>query len=160
MNLKYKYTLPRIRMKNNGSILVLAVTALLSFSVSATPLAIRPSEYSTYAQVENNTNQTLAIEQLVSNLSQAKEGLASGNSTAVTMQLTGIIGELSDILGKITTNENGSHLDEHTHFFTHKGQVHTVTHKHPHNADHHHQGDWFERHHIFNPSDCKPGLMC
>jgi len=77
-------------------------------------------------------------------------------------QLTSIIGELSDILGKVTTDENGQYLDGHTHFFSHKGHTHTVTHKHPHNADHHHHdhGNWFERHHIFNPSDCKPGRMC
>jgi hypothetical protein len=145
-------------MKNNSYVLGLVVTALL-FSTSATLLVIWPSGYSTYAQ-QDNTNQTLIIDQLVSNLSQAKETVASGNSTAVTIQLTGIIGELSDILGKITTDENGQHLDEHTHFFNHKGHTHTVTHKHPHNTDHHHQGDWFERHHIFNPNDCKPGRMC
>jgi hypothetical protein len=145
-------------MKNNYYVLGLVVTALL-FSTGAMSMAIRPAEYSTYAQ-EDNTNQTLVLDQLASNLSQAKAAVASGNSTAVTMQLTGIIGELSDILGKITTDENGQYLDEHTHFFTHNGHTHTVTHKHPHNADHHHHGDWFERHHIFNPSDCKPGLMC
>lgn len=63
-------------------------------------------------------------------------------------QLTYIIGELSDILGKVTTDENGQYLDGHTHFFSHKGHTHTVTHKHPHNADHHHHdhGNWFERH--------------
>lgn len=145
-------------MKNNYYVLGLVVTALL-FSTGAMSMAIRPAEYSTYAQ-EDNTNQTLVLDQLASNLSQAKAAVASGNSTVVTMQLTGIIGELSDILGKITTDENGQYLDEHTHFFTHNGHTHTVTHKHPHNADHHHHGDWFERHHIFNPSDCKPGLMC
>jgi hypothetical protein len=33
--------------------------------------------------------------------------------------------------------------------------THTVTQKHPQNADHHHhdQGNWFERHHIFNPNE-------
>lgn len=30
------------------------------------------------------------------------------------MQLTSIIGELSDILGKVTTYENGQYLDENT----------------------------------------------
>jgi hypothetical protein len=77
------------------------------------------------------------------------------------MALTGIVGELSDILGKVTTDENGQHLDEHTHFFNHKGHTHTITHEHPHNADHyHHHEDWTTRHHIFNPNDCKPGRMC
>ena len=58
------------------------------------------------------------------------------------MQLTAIIGELSDILGKVTTDENGENLDEHTHVFVHKGHTHTVTHNHPHHADHHHHDDW------------------
>jgi hypothetical protein len=39
-------------------------------------------------------NQTATLDQLVANLSQAKEAVGSGNSTAVTMQLTAIIGEL------------------------------------------------------------------
>jgi hypothetical protein len=60
----------------------------------------------------------------------------------------------------VTTDENGAHLDEHTHGFVHKGHTHTVTHTHPHHADHHHHEDWTTRHHIFNPNDCKPGLMC
>lgn len=33
------------------------------------------------------------------------------------MQPTGIIGKLSDILGKVTTYENGQYLDENTHTF-------------------------------------------
>jgi hypothetical protein len=50
--------------------------------------------------------------------------------------------------------------------------THTVTHKHPHNIDHHHfptppiphppippNPDWFEQHHIFNPNFCTPGLL-
>jgi hypothetical protein len=91
-------------------------------------------------------------------LTQAREAIASGNTTSSTAQLTAIIGQLSDILGTVTSDPNGEATDEHTHFFVHKGHTHTVTHTHPHHPSHHH--DWFERHHIFNPSDCKPGRMC
>jgi hypothetical protein len=107
-----------------------------------------------------NINQTTAatIDQLASNLTQARESIASGNATVTTAQLTSIIGELSDILGTVTSDQNAATTDEHTHFFAHKGHSHTVTHHHPHNPSHHH--DWFETHHEFNPSDCKPGLMC
>jgi hypothetical protein len=106
----------------------------------------------------NNQTTVETIDQLTANLTQAKQAIASGNTTATTAQLTAIIGELSDILGKVTTDQNAAFTDEHTHFFTHKGDTHTVTHKHPHHPTHHH--DWFERNHIFNPSDCTPGLMC
>jgi hypothetical protein len=109
------------------------------------------------AQINNQTVAT-TIDQLASNLTQASDAVASGNTTASTAQLTAIIGELSDVLGTVTSDQNGAHTDEHTHFFSHKGHSHTVTHKHPHHPNHHH--DWFERHHIFNPSDCKPGRMC
>ena len=67
-----------------------------------------------------------------------------------------VIAQLSNNLGTVTSDPNGEATDEHTHFFVHKGHTHTVTH--PHHPSHHH--DWFERHHIFNPSDCKPGRMC
>jgi outer membrane murein-binding lipoprotein Lpp len=113
-----------------------------------------------FAQTINSNNQTTAtsIDQLTSNLTAARESIASGNTTATTAQLTAIIGELSDILGTVTSDTDGAATDEHTHFFTHKDDTHTVTHKHPHHPSHHH--DWFQQHHIFNPSDCTPGLMC
>ena len=113
-----------------------------------------------YAQTNVTSNQTTAaaIDQLTSNLTQAKESIASGNTTATTAQLTDIVGQLSDILGKVTSDPNGQYQDEHTHFFTHHGHTHTVTHKHQHNANHHH--NWFKEHHVFNPSDCTPGMMC
>jgi hypothetical protein len=148
-------------MKNNKFILAGVLATVLLFSTTAMPQGIWISSDPVNAQMDSG-NQTAVIDQLLSNLSQAKEAVGSGNSTAVTMQLTAIIGELSDILGKVTTDENGENLDEHTHVFVHKGHTHTVTHKHPHNSDHHHHdnGNWFEKHHIFNPNDCKPGLMC
>src|ERR687897_2801513 len=77
-----------------------------------------------------NINQTTAatIDQLATNLTQAREAIASGNTTATTAQLTAIIGELSDILGTVTSDPNGEATDEHTHFFVHKGHTYTVTH--------------------------------
>ena len=137
------------------------LAAIFLFSTTAIPQGIWISSGPVNAQMVSG-NQTATLDQLVANLSQAKEAVGSGNSTAVTTQLTAIIGELSDILGKVTTDENGDNSDEHTHVFEHKGHIHTVTHKHPHHADHHHHdnGNWFEKHHIFNPNDCKPGRMC
>ena len=145
---------------NNSNLIFVPIVAALFFSTGAAMLGLWSSISAivpVYAQT-TTANQTMAIDQLTSNITQAKEAIASGNATA-TAQLTNIIGELSDVLGNITSDKNGQYLDEHTHFFAHKGHTHTVTHKHPHNADHHHH-DWFQRHHIFNPSDCKPGRLC
>lgn len=150
----------RSSLKNNNNLsLVGVLAAVFLFATTAVPQGVWISSDPVNAQMDSG-NQTAVIDQLVSNLSQAKEAVGNGNSTAVTMQLTAIIGELSDILGKVTTDENGENLDEHTHVFVHKGHTHTVTHNHPHHADHHHHDDWTDRHHIFNPRDCKPGLMC
>jgi hypothetical protein len=142
---------------NKKSILIPIVA---SFFLTGILSGLWPSAGPAYAQTNVTSNQTTAaaIDQLAANLTQAKESIANGNTMATTAQLTAIIGELSDVLGKVTSDPNGPHMDEHTHFFTHKGHTHTVTHKHPHNASHHH--DWFKEHHIFNPSDCKPGMMC
>ncbi len=150
----------RSSLKNNNNLsLVGVLAAVFLFATTAVPQGVWISSDPVNAQMDSG-NQTAVIDQLVSNLSQAKEAVGNGNSTAVTMQLTAIIGELSDILGKVTTDENGENLDEHTHVFVHKGHTHTVTHNHPHHADHHHHDDWTDRHHIFNPRDCKPGFMC
>jgi ABC-type transporter Mla subunit MlaD len=146
-------------MRNNNFILAGVLAAIFLFATTAMPQGVWISTNPVYAQMDSS-NQTAVIDQLVTNLTQAKEAVGSENSTVVTMQLTAIIGELSDILGKVTTDESGENLDEHTHVFVHKGHTHTVTHQHPHHADHHHHEDWTDRHHIFNPKDCKPGLMC
>jgi archaellum component FlaF (FlaF/FlaG flagellin family) len=109
----------------------------------------------------NNQENSQVLAQLIQNLTQAQNTVSTDNSTVSTTQLTAIIGELSDILGKITTDNNGQYLDEHTHFFTHKDHTHTVTHTHPHHSDHHsHHQSWTEKHHIFDPGNCKPGRMC
>ena len=109
----------------------------------------------------NNQENSQVLAELIANLTQAQNTISSNNSTVATAQLTAIIGKLSDILGKITTDNDGQYLDTHTHFFTHNGHTHTVTHTHPHHADHHsHHESWTEKHHIFDPSNCKPGRMC
>src|SRR5918995_1555553 len=134
-------------MKNNNFILAGVLAAIFLFATTTMPQGVWISTNPVYAQMDSS-NQTAVIDQLVTNLTQAKEAVGSENSTAVTMQLTAIIGELSDILGKVTTDDNGENLDEHTHVFVHKGHTHTVTHQHPHHADHHHHEDWTDRHHI------------
>ena len=109
----------------------------------------------------NNQENSQVLAQLIQNLTQAQNTVSSDNSTVATTQLTAIIGELSDMLGKITTDNNGQYLDEHTHHISHKDHAHTVTHTHPHHSDHHsHHQSWTEKHHIFDPSNCKPGRMC
>lgn len=139
----------------NKDLIFIPVLAL--FFLTGILSGIWSSAVPVHAQTNNQTT-AATIDQLTSNLTQARESIAGGNTTATTAQLTAIIGELSDILGKVTSDQNAAHTDEHTHFFSHKGHSHSVTHKHPHHPSHHH--DWFERHHIFNPSDCKPGRMC
>lgn len=119
-------------------------------------------KFEVFAQTTGSNNENAKVlEQLVQNLTQAQSTVSNNNSELATTQLTAIIGELSDIIGKITTDNDGQYLDTHTHYFTHKGHVHTVTHTHPHHADHHgHHESWTEKHHIFDPKNCKPGLMC
>src|SRR5262245_14669884 len=68
-----------------------------------------------YAQGTINQTTATALEQLTSNLTQARDAVATGNSTLATAQLTGMIGELSDILGGITTDTTGANTDTHTH---------------------------------------------
>jgi hypothetical protein len=111
---------------NKKSILIPIVA---SFFLTGILSGLWPSAGPAYAQTNVISNQTTAaaIDQLAANLTQAKESIANGNTTATTAQLTAIIGELSDVLGKVTSDPNGPHMDEHTHFFTHKGHTHTVT---------------------------------
>ncbi len=142
-------------------ILLPVLTAIMFFSFwtfSSTP---KSDLASVYAQIDNSSNNQQASNfgQLEANLTQAREALAGGgNSTESIAQLTSIIGELSDQIAALTSEQNAQYHEEHTHVFTHKDHTHTVTHKHPHNNNHHQ--DWTERHHIFNPSHCTPGLMC
>ena len=145
---------------NNQLLLIPVLAAIVFFSFGVSGGAPKSDIASIYAQNDNISNkQTANLGQLEANLSQAREALsAGGNSTETIAQLTSIIGELSDQIATLTSEKNAQYQDEHTHVFTHKDHTHTVTHKHPHNNNHHQ--DWTERHHIFNPSHCTPGLMC
>ena len=49
-----------------------------------------------------------AVEQLTSNLTQARDAVATGNSTLATGQLIGIRDEISDILKTITSDSDGA----------------------------------------------------
>ncbi len=154
-------------MQKNVFLLLVLGSILFSVTTMFLGNVADTSKYTALGQSTNNNNNNISqeaiLEQLISNLTQAKTNAANNNTSAAatTSQLTAIIGELSDILGKVTTDNNGQHLDTHTHYFTHNDHAHTVTHTHPHSSDHHgHNTDWFDRHHIFNPKDCKPGLMC
>ncbi len=155
-----KYNPYNSKITNKKLILIPVLTAIMFFSFATSGSMPKSDLASVYAQTDNNNNnQTANLGQLESNLTQAREALAAGgNSTETIAQLTSIIGELSDQIATLTSEQNGQYHDEHTHVFTHKDHTHTVTHKHPHNNNHHQ--DWTERHHIFNPSHCTPGLMC
>ena len=128
----------------------IAATTLFSASIISGTFFIVPTAY---AQLES----TIA-DQVISSINQAKESLASGNSTAANMQLTLALGELNDLIANTSSTNGGTHTGEHVHFYTHKGNTHYITHNHPHNTNHHES--WFQQHHIFNPSKCTPGLMC
>lgn len=164
--LKYNPINPKIM--NKKLFLLPAIAAAIvffSFGAAISSSSLPKSDIvSVYAQTDDNNNnstnnQTTNLDQLASNLTRAREAISAGNSTEGTAQLTSIIGELSDTIARITSDQSGQYQDEHTHVFTHKDHTHTVTHKHPHNNNNHHQ-DWTERHHIFNPSHCPPGRMC
>ncbi|MGA9165977.1 MAG: hypothetical protein WB053_01225, partial [Nitrososphaeraceae archaeon] len=101
---------------NNKSILIPAVASVFLTGIFS---GIWYSADPAYAQNTINQTTATAVEQLTSNLTQARDAVATGNSTLATAQLTGIIGELSDILGGITTDTVGANTDEHTHFFVH-----------------------------------------
>src|SRR5918996_689451 len=130
-------------MNSNRAMFTIIVAATMFFSgvFSGSWLS---SHSQVYVQANSNSSQAAAVDQLASNLTQARDAIASGNTTATAAQLTAIIGELSDILGTLTSDSSADTTDEHTHFFTHNGHLHTVTHKHPRHQAHHH--DWFERH--------------
>jgi hypothetical protein len=113
-------------MIRNRTLFTIMVAATL-FATSAFSGPWLSSLSTVYAQASNNSSQAMAVDQLASNLTQAREAIASGNTTSSTAQLTAIIGQLSDILGTVTSDPNGEATDEHTHFFVHKGHTHTVT---------------------------------
>ena len=75
------------------------------------------SDAPAYAQINNQTTAE-TIDQLTSNLTQAKRAIASGNTTATTAQLTAIIGELSDILGTVTSDQNAKYRRAYSLLYT------------------------------------------
>jgi long-subunit fatty acid transport protein len=136
---------------------------LISLIVSGTITILAASSfYVVQAQTSGTSTTTQGeadiADTVMSYITQAESALATGNSTAASDRLGQAIAELSTLIGIITSGE-GRHTDTHTHTITHEGNTHHITHTHPHNQDHHHN-NWFHSHHIFNPSDCKPGLMC
>jgi hypothetical protein len=84
---------------NNNYILIPAVVSILTGIFSGMLSGIWSSAGPAYAQTTINQTTATALEQLTSNLTQARDAVASRNSTVATAQLTGMIGELSDILG-------------------------------------------------------------
>lgn len=114
-------------------------TIMTSLVISAT-MVLTFSVVPIYAQTEEGLN----LENIQSYISQAQNDLVSGNQTAASYQLSLAISEISNIL------ENLPHTHTHTHH---------ITHSHSHNSGHHHE-DFFHKHHIYDPSDCPPGLMC
>ena len=97
--LKYNTLVP-ISMKKSSILIPAGTLFFLTWILSG----ILTSAVPVYGQ---NINQTTAatIDQLASNLTQARESIASGNTTATTAQLTAIIGELSDVLGTVTSDQ-------------------------------------------------------
>ena len=101
-------------------------------------------------------SETTLADRVMSYITQAETSIAGGNTTGASDQLGLAIAELSNLIGEITS-DNGRHTDTHTH--THNDKTTHIVHTHPHHENHHHD-NWFHQHHIFNPSNCKPGLMC
>jgi hypothetical protein len=103
-------------------------------------------------------SETTLADRVLSYITQADTSIAAGNTTDASDKLGVAIGELSNLIGEITS-DNGKYNDTHTHTVTHNGKTTHIVHTHPHNANHHHD-NWFQQHNIYNPSNCKPGLMC
>lgn len=103
-------------------------------------------------------SETTLADRVMSYITEAETSIAGGNTTGASDQLGLAIAELSNLIGEITS-DNGRHTDTHTHTVTHNDKTTHIVHTHPHHDNHHHN-NWFHQHHIFNPSNCKPGLMC
>jgi hypothetical protein len=95
-------------MKSRYPLLLLSIsiaTTLFSASLLSGTFFIVPTAY---AQLES----TIA-DQVISSIDQAKESLASGNSTAANMQLTLALGELNDLIANMSSTNGGTHTGEH-----------------------------------------------
>ena len=115
------------------TLLMLSVATFLTFPV-------------TYVFTQTEEGQDL--EKIQSYISQAQNDLVAGNQTAASNQLSLAISEISTILDKLP------HTNTHTHSITHSHSS-----PHSHHSGHSHE-DFFKKHHIYNPSNCPPGLMC
>ena len=115
------------------TLLILSVVTFLAFQV-------------TYVNAQTQEGQNL--EKIQSYISQAQNDLVAGNQTAASYQLSSALSEISNILEKLP------HTNTHTHIITHSHSS-----PHSHDSGHSHE-DFFKKHHIYNPSNCPPGLMC
>jgi hypothetical protein len=103
-------------------------------------------------------NETTMAERVMSYITQAEISITAGNTTDASDKLGLAIGELSNLMGEITS-DNGRYNDTHSHTVTYNDKTTHIVHTHPHHANHHHD-NWFHEHNIYNPSNCTPGLMC
>jgi hypothetical protein len=103
-------------------------------------------------------SETTLADRVLSYITEAETSITAGNTTDASDKLGLAVAELSNLIGEITSDD-GRYNDTHTHSVTHNGKTTHLVHTHPHHANHHHD-NWFHQHHIFNPSNCKPGLMC
>ena len=103
-------------------------------------------------------NETTLADRVLSYITQAETSITAGNNTDASDKLGLAIGEISNLIGEITS-DNGRYNDTHTHTVTHNDKTTHIVHTHPHHANHHHD-NWFHEHNIYNPSNCTPGLMC
>ena len=95
---------------------------------------------------------------MLSYITEAETSITAGNTTDASDKLGLAVAELSNLIGEISS-DNGRHTDTHAHTVTHNDKTTHIVHTHSHHANHHHD-NWFHQHHIFNPSHCKPGLLC
>ena len=148
-NLYTEYYPYFLMIKNTHVILGLGVILLLPAGM------ILPHTSNPDALAQSET--TLA-DRVMSYITEAETSITAGNTTDASDKLGLAIAELSNLIGEISSDD-GRHNDTHTHTVTHNDKTTHIVHTHPHHANHHHDS-WFHQHHIFNPSNCKPGLMC
>jgi hypothetical protein len=115
------------------TLLVLSLVTILTFPV-------------TY--VHTQTEEKHDLGKIQSYINQAQNDLVAGNQTAASYQLSSAISEISNILEKLPHTNTHTHIIKHSHSFPHS-----------HHSGHSHE-DFFKKHHIYDPSNCPPGLMC
>jgi hypothetical protein len=136
---------------NISTYIILGLGAIFLLPVGMTlPQTVNP-------EVQAQSETTLA-DRVLSYITQAETSITAGNTTDASDKLGLAIGEISNLIGEITS-DNGRYNDTHTHTVTHNDKTTHIVHTHPHHANHHHD-NWFHEHNIYNPSNCKPGLMC